>query len=76
MKISVVALTVRCMDSDIYSHSIAVCYMLCHFCGKRLSFRGRQLRGKRKNDFSSKTSIFPFFCKFSGIPEDFTLCCP
>ena len=76
MKISVVSLAARRMDSGIYSHAIAVCDMLCHFCGKCFSFRGRQLRGKRKDDFSSKTSIFSFFRKFSGIPEDFTLCCP
>ena len=68
--IPLISMTARSMDSGIYSHSIAVCDMLCHFCGKYLSFRGRQLRGKRKDDFSSKSSVFPFFRKFSGIPED------
>ena len=70
MKISIIAVTARRMDSGINSNAITVCDMLCHFCGKYLSFRGRQLRGKRKDDFPSKSSVFPFFCKFSGIPED------
>ena len=73
MKISVVAFAARSMDSSIYSHSISVCDMLCHFFGKSLSFRGRKLRRKCKNDLSTKSRILSLFCFFNGIPKLFPI---